>query len=57
MRLMFRNEFPDEQLGLRTKRIVKLVADEIQRLAPQENNAEKLAINALTAAGLKIKDA
>ena len=57
MRLMFRNEFPDEQLGLRTKRIVKLVADEIQRLAPQENSAEKLAINALTAAGLKIKDA
>ena len=33
MRIMFREQFPEEQLGLRTKKIVGLVAGEIERLA------------------------
>jgi len=57
MRIMFREQFPEEQLGLRTKKIVGLVAGEIERLAPGAGDPEKLAIEALKAAGLKIKDA
>jgi CRISPR system Cascade subunit CasC len=56
MRDMFRDIFPAEDLGLRTKRVVKMVADEIQRLGcaiDPEEAAQKI----LATAGLKIKSA
>lgn len=57
VRLMFRQElFSRDQLGERTKKIVALVADEISRLAPDQD-AVKLAMNALEKAGLgKVKE-
>jgi len=54
MRLMFREQFPPEMLGLRTKKIVSMVADEIKALSATldpEATAQKI----LTVAGLKIK--
>ena len=55
----FKRLFPEEKLGKRTKHIVELVKktvlQEKNELSPEE--AEKLAITALTNAGLKIKDA
>ena len=56
MRRTFEELLPRDQLGVRTKRIVGLVAGEIQQLAP-DADAEALAIKALTAAGLGIKSA
>lgn len=56
MRLAFRELFEEEQLGLRTKRIVALVESEILRLSPDAEDAEKLATKVLSAAGLTIKD-
>ena len=57
MRLMFREELLDsEQVGERTKKIVALVAQEIEALAPGQE-AAKMAMNALKLAGLdKIKE-
>ena len=54
IRLMFKQMFTDDQLGYRTKHIVGLVADEINKIAP-ELDAEKKASEALTNAGLTIK--
>lgn len=56
MRLAFRDLFAEEQLGLRTKKIVSLVSEEIRRAAPETADPEQLAVQALGAAGLKIKD-
>ena len=58
MRVYFRQEslFAAEQLGERTKRIAEMVADKIRALDPHAE-AEKLASEALTRAGLKIKSA
>ena len=57
MRLMFREELLDsEQVGERTKKIVALVAKEIETLSPGQD-AAKMAMNALKLAGLdKIKE-
>ena len=57
MRLMFREGLLDsEQVGDRTKKIVGLVADEIEALAPGQD-AKKMARDALSLAGLsKIKE-
>lgn len=57
VRLMFRQElFPKDQLGERTKMIVALVAEEIRKLT-SEQDAVKLAIDALEKAGLgKVKE-
>lgn len=58
-----RSEFPellpDEDLGLRTKKIVEMVKEEIIKLDPSipEDKAVKTAEAALTNAGLKIKNA
>lgn len=59
MRLMFKEELlSDEELGLRTKKIVAMVAEEIISIAPERaQDAEKLATKALSEAGLKIKNA
>lgn len=54
MRLMFGSLLKEEQLGVRTKKIVALVAREIAALAP-EADASTLAVKALTEAGLNIK--
>ena len=54
MRLMFGSLLKEEQLGVRTKKIVALVAGEIAALAP-EADASALAVKALAEAGLNIK--
>ena len=57
MRVMFRETvFDPEQVGIRTKRIVGMVAEQIAKQNPQAD-AEKLAIEALDHAGIKVKDA
>ena len=54
MREMFRDEiFEPEKLGSRTKLVIKMVADEIRALAP-DADAEKLAKEMLTNAGVKL---
>lgn len=50
----FREEFPSDQSGYRTKKILDLVEAEIAKLAPDQD-AEKLARTALENAGLKLK--
>ena len=57
MRLMFKDILSEEEVGVRTKRIVKMVESEIIALRPEFTNAEKEAIEALKKAGLNIKDA
>lgn len=59
MRLEFGNLLPEEMLGKRTKRIVEMVKQEIQKLNPElaEAKAEKEAMKALNQARLKIKNA
>jgi len=54
MRLMFRELISQEKLGVRTKRIVDMVAEEIQRLQPTQDS-QSAAKKILEAAGLKIK--
>ena len=54
VRTMFRDIFPEKDLGVRTKRIVGMVADEIRRLGGRED-AEEAAKRILENAGLKIK--
>lgn len=54
VRMMFRELMPPEELGVRTKKIVSMVADEIRRLdagIDPETSAQRLLENA----GLKIK--
>ena len=56
MRMMFRDTFPSEKLGLRTKKIVSMIVDEINKIggiADPETAAQRV----LQAAGLKIKSA
>ena len=59
MRDMFRDEiFDEEQVGVRTKKVVDLVADEICVLDPsyKQAKAKKLAETVLTTAGIELKD-
>ena len=56
MRLMFRELFSKEQVGLRTKRATELVAAQLEALG-QEKDGEKQAIKALEAAGIKVNKA
>ncbi|HUM61735.1 MAG TPA: type I-E CRISPR-associated protein Cas7/Cse4/CasC, partial [Clostridia bacterium] len=55
MRLMFREEFPEEEVGVRTKMIVDMIAKQIGVLSPTAK-AEKLAVAVLNAAGIKVKE-
>ena len=55
IRLMFRDAFTQDEVGVRTKMVVDMIAEEISRLQP-EAKAEKLAVAVLTAAGVKVKD-
>lgn len=54
VRDMFRDIFPEENLGKRTKRIVGMVAAEIASMGGNDN-PEELAQKVLETAGLKIK--
>lgn len=56
MRLMFRDELPPQSLGVRTKRIVAMVADAIAKMDANAD-AESLANKVLTAANLNILSA
>lgn len=56
VRDMFKEIFPAEDLGVRTKRIVSMVAEEIQKLGGTED-CETKAIKILETAGLSIKSA
>lgn len=53
MRLMFRELFPSEMLGVRTKKVVDLLAEEIDRHQVVED-PYKAAVDILTAADLKV---
>ncbi len=54
MRVMFKGIFPAEDLGVRTKRIVSMVADEIRRIGGS-NDPEAMAQKVIETAGLTIK--
>ena len=54
MREYFRETFPSDQSGYRTKKILDLLEKEIEKLAPAQD-AEKLARAAMESAGLKLK--
>lgn len=58
VRLDFKNRLPEEDLGVRTKKIVLMVADEIRKLKPEMDakTAEKDATKVLKDAGFNIKD-
>ena len=56
MRLMFMERLPSDKLGLRTKRIVGMIAGEL-KAQYYAGDAEAAAIDLLAAAGLKIKSA
>ena len=53
MRCMFKDIFSQEQIGLRTKKAVELVAKELENLG-YEGNTGKAATEALEKAGIKI---
>ena len=53
VRLMFRDLFAEEQVGLRTKRATELVAAQLKALG-QEKDWEKQAVKALEMAGIKV---
>lgn len=59
VRLEFNNLLPEEENGIRTKKIVGLLAQKIKEVQPSltDAEAEKEATDALTRAGLKIKNA
>ena len=55
VRVDFREMYEPEELGIRTKRIVRMVQDHIAAIAP-DVDAEKLAIQVLKNAGLSINE-
>ena len=54
VRLMFRELFTEEDRGVRTKRVIELVADEILKTDASETDAAGKAQKVLEAAGVKI---
>ena len=54
VRLMFRDMFPEDEIGVRTKRAVELVKERITALKPDADKPEKLAADALSNAGVKL---
>lgn len=54
MRLMFEDSLPQEELGIRTKKIVSMVASELRELGTL-SDSEKTAETILKSAGLNIK--
>ena len=57
MRLYFRDLFTDENIGLRTKKVIGLIADEVKSLSSaSDKEAENKAKDALGKAGLSFKE-
>lgn len=56
MRLMFKEILDDDRIGIRTKKVVQLVADEIKKSGAgyDDESANKLAKKALDYAGIKL---
>lgn len=54
-RQMFRDLLDPATLGVRTKRVVELVAERIRTLAPDLEGYEAAAAQAITAAGIKVE--
>lgn len=54
IRKMFKEEFPTEAMGVRTKKLVKVVSEQITKYDP-EANAEELAKKVLEEAGVTLK--
>ena len=55
VRLVFREMYAPEDLGFRTKRIVRMVQKQISVLAPN-SDSEKLAVDVLKSAGLSLNE-
>lgn len=57
MRHEFKNLLPEDDLGIRTKKIISMVADQIAKINPEidDKQVEKMARKALENAGLKYK--
>lgn len=56
MRLSFKDQFDERELGVRTKKVISLVAEQITLLDPSTPDAEKKAKAVLETAGVKTKD-
>ena len=56
MRLMFADMYTEEEKGIRTKKIVDLLAKKISELDSEIQSAEKLAKKVLEAAGIKLTE-
>lgn len=58
MRKMFENHFKADELGVRTLKVVEMVADKIKMLDPAKSvdEATKLAVNVLKEAGVETKE-
>lgn len=57
MRLYFRDLFTEENIGLRTKKVIGLIADEVKSLSSaSDKEAENKAKDALSKAGLSFKE-
>jgi CRISPR system Cascade subunit CasC len=56
MRQMFRDHFDEAELGVRTKKIVDMVAAQITALNPQEPDAKTLAEKTINLGGVTTKD-
>ncbi len=55
VRTYFQENLDEKELGIRTKKIVELVADEIIRLDPSASDAVKMAADVISAAGIKVE--
>ena len=56
MRSMFTDIFSEEQIGFRTKYAVSLIAAELKKNGLTDEKAEKIAVEALTKAGVKVNE-
>lgn len=56
MRLMFADMYTEEEKGIRTKKIVDLLAKKISELDSEIQSTEKLAKKVLEAAGIKLTE-
>lgn len=58
MRLQFKEQFSEEEVGVRTKKVAALLADKIAALTKKEVSKDelKLAQDVLEAAGVKVKE-
>lgn len=57
IRLYFKEHFPEEAIGLRTKKVVSLLAQQIEAIGDDSvRNPESLATKVLEAAGIKVKE-